>query len=898
MTKKLFLLDAMALVYRAYYALAKTPRITSKGLNTSAILGFTNTLIEVLKKEKPTHIAVSFDTGAPTIRHADFAEYKANRESTPEDILASIPYIKQILSAFGIPIITMDGYEADDIIGTLAKNAELAGFQVYMMTSDKDYGQLVSDNIHMYKPAKFGQPSQILGPKEICEKYGIEKPEQLIDILGLWGDTADNIPGVPNVGEVKAKKLIEQFGSIEGIYERIDEVENAKLRQTLVENQEKALMSKMLATIILDVPVTYDFDEMQFDKGNISQLKEIFAELEFKALSMRTLNDPDLVKMEIPAGDLFHTTETTSSDLFSFFDTFDKFQHDFIEITNKNDILPKPTSATLFFDWMMLDDKITGFAFSWENAPIYYHFIQPDNTIYQKLLSVVFENEHTVVACNCKQNYKFFPALSIQPKSHFIDLQIAHYLLQPEQSHEIGRLSENYLKYSLLQFSKEKIFEKENVIKATCEKIEIYRKLFPIFWDELQKNNTLPLLQNIEMPLCEVLADMEMTGVTLDTKTLSDSSQQLGNELATLETKIYEYAGTTFNIASPKQLGEILFEKLKSVDNAKLTKTKQGQTGEEVLAKLIHRHPIVPLILEYRTLAKLKSTYIDALPSIINPKTGRIHTTFTQIVTSTGRLSSVNPNLQNIPIRTERGRDIRKAFVAENPDSVIMAADYSQIELRIVAAVCGDENMINSFKEGRDIHATTAAHIFNETPDTVTSDQRRIAKTVNFGILYGISAFGLADRLHISNKEASDLIHDYFQSFPKINEYLQQTMEFAKSNGYVETLLGRRRYIRDINSSNAIVRKAAERNATNAPIQGTAADLIKMAMIRIFNELKSKGLRTKMLLQVHDELVFEVPNEEIDLVKNIVTDKMENAMQLAVPLNVEIKWGHSWYEAH
>ncbi|MBQ7490046.1 MAG: DNA polymerase I [Bacteroidales bacterium] len=897
MKKKLFLLDAMALIYRAYYALAKTPRLTSQGLNTSAMLGFTNTLIEVIKKEKPTHIAVSFDTGSPTLRHADFEAYKANRESTPEDILISIPYIKRILEAFNIPVITLDGYEADDIIGTLAKHAELNGFQVFMMTSDKDYGQLVSENIFMYKPAKFGQPSEVWGPKEVCEKYGIERPEQLIDILGLWGDSADNIPGVPNIGEVKAKKLIEQFGSIENIYAKINEVSNDKLRQTLIENQEKALLSKMLATIILNVPVEYDFDEMKFERANAEKLKAIFNELEFKALGARVLNDPDIVQIETKEGDLFSVaaTQAAEGDLFSDFDRFEKNEHDFKEITDSSEIPEIPQNETLFFDWLMLNGKITGFAFAWNESKIYYHFIQPDNSLYYRLLQNIF-TERLIVTCNCKQDYKFLKILKTDIKSHFFDIQIAHYLIQPEQSHELSRLTENYLNYSLIQEAK--IAEKQTVINIACEKIETYRKLAPIFKNELEKTNTLKLFEETEIPLCEVLADMEETGVTLDKATLSENSKQLQNEIEELENKIFALAGTNFNIASPKQLGEILFERLRIIENAKLTKTKQYQTGEEVLAKLVTKHPIVPLILEYRSLTKLKSTYVDALPALINPKTGRLHTTFTQTVTSTGRLSSVNPNLQNIPIRTERGRDIRKAFVASDEEHVIMSADYSQVELRIVAAVCGDEHMIASFKEGRDIHATTAAHIFNIAQNAVSSEQRRIAKTVNFGILYGISAFGLADRLHISNKAAADLIHDYFNSFPKINEYLQTTMEFAKEHGYVETLLGRRRYIRDINSGNAIVRKAAERNAINAPIQGTAADLIKIAMIRIYNILKQKNLKTKMLIQVHDELVFEVPKDEIETVKQIVTDEMENAMTLAVPLKVEANYGKSWYEAH
>lgn len=898
MQKKLFLLDAMALIYRAYYAMVKSPRITSKGVNTSATLGFTNTLYEVLRQEQPTHIAVAFDTGAPTLRHADFAAYKANREATPDDIINSIPYIKKVIDAFNIPMVMMDGYEADDVIGTLAKKAEIEGFQVYMMTSDKDYGQLVSDNIYMYKPAKFGQPAQVVDVAGICEKYGISKPEQLIDILGLWGDTADNIPGVPGVGEVKAKKLIAQFGSIENIYVNIDEVGNPKLKQALIENQEQALTSKMLATIILDVPVEYDFEAMKYTGPDPQKLKAVFDELEFRALAKRVFTDlslPQVSKNQVAASqpDLFSVSSEASEEeeMSSQHKNYSSFNHNYQKINKIEEISDKADlKATLFFDWLTVNEKIAGFAFSAGAGKVYYHLLE-DAAEFKKLMQFVFEKERLVVSYAMKQTFKFFHGLKLKGKATYFDLQIAHYLIQPENQHKLEVLAESYLDYELMG-------EANELHLPVCEHVEIYAQLYPIFQKELEQNKLTSLFNDVEMPLAAVLADMEYTGVKLDTEVLRENSQTLAKDIADLEEHIYALAGQQFNIGSPKQMGEILFEKLRIIENAKLTKTKQYQTGEEVLNKLVNKHPIVPLILEWRSLTKLKSTYIDALPQLINPKTGRIHTTFNQTVTSTGRLSSVNPNLQNIPIRTERGRDIRKAFVAPSDDYVIMAADYSQIELRIVAHVCGDERMIDTFRQHKDIHASMAAHVYHVAEDEVTSTMRRNAKTVNFGILYGISAFGLAERLHIPQKEARELITDYFAGFPKISQYLSETMDFARQNGYVETLLGRRRYIKDITSANAILRKAAERNAINAPIQGTAADLIKIAMVRIAQAIKEQQLDCRMILQVHDELVFEVRKTEVESIKRTVRELMSTALQLSVPLDVDINEGKSWYEAH
>lgn len=898
MQKKLFLLDAMALIYRAYYAMVKSPRITSKGVNTSATLGFTNTLYEVLQQEKPTHIAVAFDTGAPTLRHADFAAYKANREATPDDIINSIPYIKRVIEAFNIKMVMMDGYEADDVIGTLAKKAEIEGFQVYMMTSDKDYGQLLSDNIYMYKPAKFGQPAQVVDTANICEKYGIQRPEQLIDILGLWGDSADNIPGVPGIGEVKAKKLIAEFGSIENIYANIDQVGNAKLKQALIENQEQALMSKMLATIILDVPVECDCEQMLYTGPDPVKLKAIFDELEFRALQKRVFNELSLPSAKTsPANenqiDLFATADNTEVQeeipTPILHNNYASFQHNYLKINSLEEInITAPT--TIFFDWLLMTDKIAGFAFSDNTSTIYYHLLE-DASRFKNLLKFIFENSNKVVSYAMKNTFKFFYGLKLNSKAEYFDIQIAHYLIQPETQHKLEILSENYLNYELLA-------ENSDGIHRICEHVEIYAQLYPIFNKELNDNKLEKLFTDIEMPLEQVLADMEYSGIKLDTAVLQENSQTLAQDIANLEEHIFALAGTTFNIASPKQMGEVLFEKLRIIENAKLTKTKQYQTGEEVLNKLVNKHPIVPLILEWRQLSKLKSTYIDALPQLINPKTGRIHTTFTQTVTSTGRLSSVNPNLQNIPIRTERGRDIRKAFVAPDDDHVIMAADYSQIELRLVACMCHDERMMETFQQHKDIHSAMAAHVYHVDVNDVTSTMRRNAKTVNFGILYGMSAFGLAERLHIPQKEARELIDNYFSSFPKISQYLLDTMDYARKNGYVETLLGRRRYIKDINSANAILRKAAERNAINAPVQGTAADLIKIAMVRIANEIKQKHLPCRMVLQVHDELVFEVEKSAVTEIKEMVRTLMSGALQIDVPLDVEINEGKSWFEAH
>jgi len=925
--KKLFLLDAMALIYRAYYAMIRSPRITSKGFNSSAIFGFTNTLYELIRNESPTHLAVSFDTGAPTLRHAEFEAYKAHRESTPEDIVAAIPYIYKLLEAFNIPILIKDGYEADDIIGTLAKKAETEGYKVYMMTSDKDYGQLVSEKVWIYKPGKFGQKAEILGVKEICEKYGIAHPEELIEILGLWGDASDNIPGVPNIGEVKAKKLIQQFHSIENIYKNLEQIDNEKLRQTLIAHQEQAFLSKSLATIMLDVPIEYHFDEMLLCAPNFDALRSLFQELEFRSLGNRILME----MQEIYAGERkkekgerqntplpsVSTDGTIMPDLFnqdveneivikkSIYKTFNDETHDMVGANNYSPLSPH---QPLYFEWIYVQEILTGFAFSENGKQVRYHIFESGSGEARNCLSAIFESPREVISFQTKNIYKYCAEAQLDMRAVVFDLQVAHYLIQPEISHQLERISESYLEYQMIQDEGNRLKQSlnrteihsrtEEEIKRTCEKVEIYAQLLPIFIKELEKASLLKLFYEIEIPLIQVLAQIERNGIKIDKKRLEESSQALAKEIQIIEKQIFEKTGVSFNLASPKQLGEILFEKLRIIENAKLTKSRQYQTGEEILQKLYHKHPVIPLILEWRSLSKLKSTYIDAIPQLIDIKTDKIHTTFQQTVTSTGRLSSINPNLQNIPIRTERGKEIRKAFVPSSENNVLVSADYSQVELRIVASMAQDENMIRAFEQQQDIHAVTASHVFRIPLKEVSKEQRRYAKTVNFGILYGMSAFGLADRLHIPQSEARQLISDYNHSFPKIEQFMNEIVEFARKTGYVETLLGRRRYIRDIHSSNSILRKAAERNAINAPIQGTAADVIKIAMIRIFNELKNRNLKTKMVLQVHDELLFDVPMEELDLIAEIVPKLMGSAWNMTVPLIAELSFGKNWYEAH
>lgn len=928
MSKKLFLLDAMALIYRAYYALNRNPRFNSKGLNTSAILGFANTLYDVMKNEKPTHIGVAFDTHAPTVRHVDFAAYKANRESMPEDLVVSIPYIVGLIKAFNIPILAVDGYEADDVIGTLAREAEKKDFTVYMMTPDKDFGQLVSDKILIYKPAKFGEKAEVLGVKEVCEKFGIERPEQVIDMLGLWGDASDNIPGIPGVGEVTARKLLQEFGSVENLIENSNKVANPKLREKVETYKEQALVSKQLATIILDVPVAFNETALERTAPDKKRLKEILDELEFRTFARRVFGDLATESESSRAGiqaDLFDMPEI-GSDPKSRKDgepaNIQNTAHSYHLVQTREErrqLIEKLRSSGSFcFDTETTgldvhDSELVCITFSVEPNEAWCVLL-PNN--YSEALEIVhefrplLEDEHIE---KTGQNMKFDIAMlqyyDTEVKGVMFDTMLAHYLLEPDQRHNMDFLARSYLHYEPVSIesligkkgknqSNMRQVEPEPLKEYACEDADITLQLRKVFEPLLVQNECKELFENIEMPLVPVLAGMEAEGVKLEIRSLKEYSGLLLGEILEIEKQIYDLAGAKFNIGSPKQLGEILFDRMKIAPQPKQTKTKQHSTAEDVLAKLVHKHPILPLILDYRSLTKLKSTYVDALPELVNSRTGRLHTSYNQAVTSTGRLSSNNPNLQNIPIRTEKGREIRKAFVPRNEDFVLLAADYSQIELRIIASLSGDQNMIEDFKAGRDVHAATAARVYSVELNDVNAEMRRNAKTVNFGIIYGISAFGLSERLNISRSEAGSIINQYFAKYTGIKKYMNDQMAFARENGYVETIMKRRRYLRDINSSNSVVRGFAERNAINAPIQGSAADMIKMAMITIHQEIQSQRLRSRMIMQVHDELVFDVHKDEIAAMQKIVGDRMKNAMPLLVPVEVDMKTGENWLEAH
>ena len=931
-TKKLFLLDAMALIYRAYFALNRNPRVNSKGMNTSAVLGFANTLLEVLKKENPTHIAVAFDAFAPTQRQTDFTAYKANREDTPEDIVNSIPYIKKLIEGFNIPVLELAGYEADDIIGTLAKRAEKDGLKVYMMTSDKDFGQLVSDNIFMYKPARMGNGVEIMGVKEVCEKYGIENPEQLIDILGLWGDASDNIPGVPGVGEVKAKKIIRQFGSIENAIENADEIPEKRSREALKENAQQALMSKSLATIMLDVPVEWDEELFKIKDPNPDVLIPLFDELEFRTYAKRVFEH---IKEEAPQAMPKKEQMQGQMDLFSGTDAFEDpaelarkkvaeilKENDFQTVAEEKEIkaLAKELldSGSFCFDTEttslhIKDAQLVGIAFCIKPGKAWFVPFPEDQKQARERASLfkeVFEDESVEkTGQNLKYDIGVLKNYDIRVKGKLFDTMLAHYLLQPDMRHNMDVLSETYLSYTPLSI--EALIGKkgknqksmrsvpaETLTAYACEDAHVTQRLKEVFAPELEKAGLTKLFEDLENPLIYVLTDMENRGVKLDVEALEEYSEKLQKDIERIESEIYELAGTHFNIGSPKQLGEVLFDKLKIVAKAKKTKTKQYSTSEDVLSKLVDKHDIVQKILDYRSLTKLKSTYVDAFPKLIHEGTGRLHASFNQTVAATGRLSSNNPNLQNIPIRTEQGREIRKAFVPADADHILLAADYSQIELRIIASLSKDTAMLEAFREGQDIHAATAAKVFNVPIDEVDRDMRRKAKTVNFGIVYGISAFGLSERMNIPRDEASQIITSYFKEYPGIKKYMDDTIAFAREHGYVETIMKRRRYISDINSSNGAVRGYAERNAINSPIQGSAADMIKKAMIDIYAEMKNQKLQSELILQVHDELVFDARKDELEALQNIVADKMKNAMKLDVDLEIDMNTGTNWLEAH
>jgi DNA polymerase I len=925
---KLFLLDAMALIYRAFFALNKNPRITSKGLNTSAILGFTNTLYEILKNEKPTHIGVAIDTMAPTQRHTDFAAYKANREKMPDDIAKSLPYIVEIIKGFNIPLLFVDGYEADDVIGTLAKKAEKAGFLTYMMTPDKDFGQLVSENIYMYKPAKSGESAIIWGVQEVCERYGIERPEQLIDILGLMGDASDNIPGVPGVGEKTAIKLISEYGSVENLLEKTSELKG-KLKDNLEEFKGQAIQSKQLATIITEVPIEFEPDSLTTDQPDMELLSTLFEELEFRTFAKRMY--ADALQQSRPAAQ----NTKSEPDLFSNLDpqevqemmvsdkkTIQDTGHNYILVEGTDEI-KKLVEELLKHKECCFDTETTDIdahtaelvGMSFAVNPYHAWFVPlPENyhdcQMILNLFKPFFENESILkIGQNLKYDISVLRWYDVAVKGPLFDTMIAHYLIEPDQRHNMDFLSETYLGYSPVSIQSligkkgknqgsMRDVEMELLKEYAAEDADITLQLKHKFDPLLDKLSLRKLFEDIEMPLVRVLTDMEAEGVRLDSESLAEIGKGLENEIKQLESEIFSLSGTTFNIASPKQLGEILFEKMGLKTSTKKTKTGQYPTGEEVLSKIVHAHPIVQLILDYRSLTKLKSTYVDSLPTLVNPRDGRIHTSYNQAVASTGRLSSNNPNLQNIPIRTARGREIRKAFVPRNSHFTLLAADYSQIELRIIAHLSGDKDMIEAFANGLDIHTATAAKVYGIALEDVSRDMRRNAKMVNFGIIYGISAFGLSERLGISRGEAGSIINNYFKEYPGIKAYMNNQMEFARKNGFVETMLGRRRMLRDINSSNSVVRGFAERNAINAPIQGSSADMIKIAMIGIHKELTEKALKSKMILQVHDELVFDAHKDELEVLKVIIEKNMKNALPLSVPVLVETNTGNNWLEAH
>jgi DNA polymerase-1 len=923
--KKLFLIDAYSLIFRAYYAFINNPRINSKGKNTSAIFGFTNSLNEILKKEKPTHIAVVFDPPGGSFRRAIYPEYKANRSATPEDIIFAVPYIKQIVEGFRIPVIEIQNFEADDTIGTLAKMAEKEGFKVYMVTPDKDYGQLVSENIFMYKPGRKGGEVEILGTKEICAYYGIQSPEQVIDILSLWGDSADNIPGVPGIGELTAAKLVARFGSVEKLITNVNLL-SGKQKENIIASKDIVRLAKKLVTIPLDVPVEFNPSQMERKALDKEKLESVFSELEFRTLSSQIFSVHQNLAQEttniLQNEANIDTEQTISTQEPNINKTIKDINHEYFLIENDKEIekliLALLNQKEICFDTETtgLDfhgSEIVGIAFSFEKHKAYYVNLPPDfekaKAILQQFKPVFVNQGILKIGQNIKFDVQMLKPYGIETVGPFFDTMLAHYLIEADQQHNFNFLARKYLNYNPIEIE-ELIGPKgkgqksmrdvdPQIIKEYCgEDADITLQLKEILLEEQKKYDLIKIGCNLEMPLVQILADLEYTGVSLDSDFLNEYSKELQSKLKEIEKKIFSHAGTEFNIASPKQLGEILFDRMKIISNPTKTKSGQYATGEPELQKLQGKHEIISIILEYRQLQKLQNTYVESLPKLVNQKTNKLHTSFNQAVTATGRLSSTNPNLQNIPIRTALGREIRKAFVASQGDRLILSADYSQIELRLIAAMSGDENMISDFKLGADIHAATASKIFDIDISEVSKEMRSQAKSANFGIIYGISSFGLAQNLNISRSDAKNLIDNYFKSYPKVKEYMDKQIAFARDNEYVITLFGRRRYLPDINSRNAIVRGMAERNAINAPIQGTAADVIKIAMINIFNKIQSEKLKSSMILQVHDELVFDVYTSELEQLVQIVKYGMENACLLSVPLLVEIGTGKNWLEAH
>ena len=943
--KRLFLLDAYALIFRGYYALIKNPRINSKGMDTSAIMGFMNSLLDVIRREKPDHLAVCFDKGGSADRTEMFAEYKANRDATPDAIKIAVPYIQNILKAMHIPVVELEGMEADDIIGTLAKQAEKEDYKVYMVTPDKDFGQLVSENIFMYRPARLGNGIEIWGIPEVQKRFGVERLEQVIDYLGMMGDASDNIPGLPGVGDKTAKKFIEEFGSMENLLANTDKLKG-KMKEKVQENAELGILSKKLATIFVDCDVTFNAKDYELSMPDGEKVQEIFEELEFRRLKDQFLklfssesdsDNPEESKQE-PNTSKKKQTEAGGGQ-FSLFGGDGQVTGGTIkEVSSRKSIkevshvyqsilpgmamklfvqnLMKQTSVCFDTETTGLNPltaELVGIAFSWEAGKGFYVPFPEDKKKAQEIIEQLrpfFEAEDIEkIGQNLKYDIKVLHKYNISIKGKCFDTMLAHYLINPDMRHNMDVLAETYLNYTPISIT-ELIGKKgknqlsmrdvplEQQTEYAVEDADITFQLAQHFRPELKEANTEELFNNIEIPLLHVLADMEQEGINLDKDFLNSLAKDLDNDIKNLELKIYKEAGEEFNIASPKQLGEILFDKLKLVDKPKKTKTGQYSTAEDVLSYLAKDHEIIQSVLDYRGLSKLKSTYVDALPEQIEESTGRVHTDYMQTVAATGRLSSNNPNLQNIPIRTERGRQVRKAFIPRNEDYTLLAADYSQIELRIIAALSDESTMIEAFKNGEDIHASTASKVFNVPLEDVTREQRSNAKTVNFGIIYGVSAFGLSNQTDLSRAEAKELIETYYKTYPKLRNYISEQIEFARENGYVQTVLGRRRYLKDINGSNAIVRGAAERNAVNAPIQGSAADIIKIAMINIHKKLEEGKYKSKMLLQVHDELVFDVYKPELEELKTMIKTEMENAYKLSVPLDVELGIGNNWLEAH
>ncbi len=946
--KRLFLLDAFALIFRGYYAFIKNPRINSKGMDTSAILGFTNSLLDVIKREKPDLLAVCFDRGGSIARTEVFPEYKANRQETPEAIKIAVPIIENILNAMKIPAVILAGYEADDIIGTLAKKAEKKGYQTFMVTPDKDFAQLVTENIFMYRP-RFGGGYETWGIPEVQEKFGVDRPEQVIDFLGMMGDSVDNIPGLPGVGEKTAKKFLAQYGSMEKLFENTADLKG-KMKEKVEASKELGILSKELATIMLDVPVDFQEDQFEMSMPDIEATKEIFNELEFRRLTENFIktfsvatNSGEVVNSEKQTittakesvskpkdnqngqFDLFATpgsgniSEQESLLGYKTIETLDHFyQHVNTPLSRKLLLKKLQNQTSVCFDTettglKALEVELIGISFSWETGKGYYVSFPEDQTETKTILGefrCFFENTSIEkIGHNLKYDIKVLSNYGMPVKGPLFDTMIAHYLINPDMRHGMDILAETYLNYQPVSITKligkkgkNQLSMRDVPIKDqteyAVEDADITLQLKKHFIEELKKGNVIKLFNEIELPLVSVLTAMEIEGINLNTEFLKALSTHLTDDINSLEKTIFEEAGEEFNIASPKQLGVVLFENMKLVDKPKKTKTGQYSTAEDVLSNLSKDHTIIANVLEYRQFKKLQSTYVDALPNEINSNTGKVHTAYAQAVAATGRLSSTNPNLQNIPIRTERGKQVRKAFIPRDENHVLLAADYSQIELRIIAALSEEETMIEAFKNGEDIHASTAAKVFNVPINEVTREQRSNAKTVNFGIIYGVSAFGLSNQTDLTRKESKELIDLYYQTYPKLRNYMSAQVDFARENGYVETVLQRRRYLKDINSRNAIVRGAAERNAVNAPIQGSAADIIKIAMINIFKRFEKEGFKSKMLLQVHDELVFDAHKDELEIIKPIIKYEMEHAFEMIVPLDVEIGIGENWLEAH